>query len=309
MGTSSMYGGRNRSPLLPSDFNDGDMGNSDSPTLPLENPDNEPDDNTPEKQPGENKPDRDKPTGNKPENPQEKDSSPKESSSNNSQYSSWQSAKSSMSKYASGKGGSNGKRNAVSNYVKGYGGSGNAAKSAKSAIRTTVNIGDFFGNVSKRGITQVLQERRIQIEGRKPKEILNDIVNLLAPIPDFNDDSVARKALINTMSIIYEKFDDEKKDITLLDSIDPKITELLIEKYIETFIYVRLIHDVGRRIKRSAENSAAAARIEEELKEYIESKVFTTLKDKPLSLNLNNYCGIYERGMNELKSLLDKYNG
>ncbi len=279
-----MYGGRNRSPLLPPDFNDGDMGNPDSPTPPLENPENKPDDNTPEKQLGENKPDRDKPTDDKPENPQEKDSSPQESSSNNSQYSSWRSAKSSMSKYASGKGGGNGKRNAVSNYVKGYGGSANAAKSAKSAIRTTVNIGDFFGNVSKKGITQVLQEKRIPVEGRKPKDILNDIVNLLAPTPDSNDDSVARKALMNTMSIVYEKFDDEKKDITLLDSIDPKITELLIEKYIETFIYERLIHDVGSRIERNSENSAAAARIEKELKEYIESKVSITLKDKPLSL-------------------------
>lgn len=264
MGTSSMYGGRNRSPLLPSDFNDGDMGNPEI-SMPQEKPEEKPDDN-------------------KPENPQENGSSPQESSSNNPQFSSWQSAKTSMSKYASGNGGSNGKRNAVSNYVKGYGGSGNAAKSAKSAIRTTINIGDFFGNVSKKGITQVLQEHEIPTEGRKPKEILNDIVNLLAPTPDSNDDSVARKALINTMSIIYEKFDDEGKDITLLDSIDPETTEILIEKYIETFIYERLIHDVGSRIEKKSENSDAAARIENELKEYIESKVSATLKDKPLSL-------------------------
>jgi hypothetical protein len=86
------------------------------------------------------------------------------------------------------------------------------------------------------------------------------------------------------MSIIYERFDDEGKDITLLDSIDPETTKILIEKYIETFIYERLIHDVGSRIENKSENSAAAARIEKELKEYIESKVSATLKDKPLSL-------------------------
>jgi len=274
MGTSSMYGGRNRSPLLPPDFNDGDMGSPETPT-PQDNPEQKPDDN---------KPEGDKPADNKPENSKENDSSSQESTSNNPSFSPWKPAKTSMSKYASGNGGSNGKRKAVSDYVKGHGGSGNAAKSAKSAIKTTINIGDFFGNISKKGITQVLQENSIPIEGRKPKDILNDIVNLLAPTPDSNDDSVARKALINTMSIIYEKFDDEKKDITLLDSIDLKITELLIEKYIETFIYERLIHDVGSRIERNAESSAAAARIEKELKEYIESKVSTTLKNKPLSL-------------------------
>ena len=264
-----MYGGPNRSPLLPPDFNDGDI-NSDNPNPP----------DKPEEQPEENKPDGNNPS----ENPNEDELAPQESSSDNPQYTSWRHAKYSMSKYASGNGGSNGKRNAVSNYVKSHGGSQNAAKSAKSAIRTTISIGDFFGGVKQKGISQVLKDFQIPIEGRKPKEILNDIVNVLAPTPDLNDDSVARKALINTMSIIYEKFDDEKKDISLLDSLDYDISKILITKYIETFIYERLIHDVGSRIEKKAENSNTAAKIEKELKEYIETKVSTTLKDKPLSI-------------------------
>jgi len=271
-----MYGGPNRSPLLPSDFDDGN-GNSDNPDKP---------NNDPEQKPDENKPNGDKLENEKPsEKPREDDSPSQESTSKNAtQNSPWTRAKTSMSKYASGHGGQNGKKNALSDYVKGHGGSRNAAKSAKSAIRTTINIGDFFGGVSKKGISQVLKEYQIPTEGRKPKEILNDVVNILAPTPDLNDDSVARKALINTMSIIYEKFDDEKQDITLLDSIDPDISKMLVEKYIETFIYERLIHDVGNRIEKKAENSATAAKIEKELKEYIETKVSTTLKDKPLSI-------------------------
>lgn len=284
MGTSSMYGGPNKSPLLPSDFNDGDLGNPEECSTPQENPG---------QKPNEDKPEGGRPEENKPGNPQEQDSLLQESSSHNSQYSSWRAAKNSMSKYASGNGGQNGKRRAVSNYVKGYGGSRNAAKSAKSAIRTTINIGDFFGGVSKKGITQVLEEYKISTEGRKPKEILNDIVNILSPIPDLNGDSVARKALLKTMSIIYEEFDDEEKDIKLLDSLDPKITDMLIEKYIQTFIYERLIHDVGSRIERNAGSSAAAARIEKEVKEYIESKVSVTLKDKALSLISSNTQKVY----------------
>lgn len=275
MGTSSMYGGPNRSPLLPPDFNDGD-GNSNSP-----NPQNKPEQNPEESKPdGENMPTEKNPL----ETPRENESAPQEASSNNPQYSSWTAAKNSMSKYTSGHGGQNGKRNAVSNYVKSYGGSRNAAKSAKSAIRTTISIGNFFGGVSKNGIAQVLKDYQIPTEGRKPKEILNDIVNVLAPTPDLNDDSVARKALVNTMSIIYEKFDDEKKDISLLNSLDPDITKMLITKYIETFIYERLIHDVGSRIEKKAENSNAAARIEKELKDYIETKVLSTLNGKPIAI-------------------------
>ena len=220
MGTSSMYGGPNRSPLLPPDFNDGDD-NSDNPTspdTPLPKPDEKPNE---EKEPAQT-PESDKPSN------KEQDDEPR--------YSSWRAAKNSMSKYASGNGGENGKRNAVSNYVKGYGGSRNAAKSAKSAIRTTINIGDFFNSVSKKGIVQVLQDYNIQTEGRKPKEILNDIVNQLAPAPDSNENAIARKALINTMSVIYDKFEDEKKDISLLDTTDSNISSMLINKYFETFI-------------------------------------------------------------------------
>ncbi|GHT63596.1 hypothetical protein AGMMS50239_19830 [Bacteroidia bacterium] len=259
MGTSSMYSGPNRSPLLPSDFNDegGNSFSSNQPEKPEQNPEN-------------GKPDE----GNKPS---------QESSPNQPQHNPWQQAKSSMSRYASGKSSQNGKTRAVSDYVKGHGGAGNAAKSAKSAIRTTINIGDFFGGISKKGIAQVLNEYKIQFEGRKPKEILNDIINVLAPVPDSKDNAVARKALINTMSIIYEKFEDEKQDISLLDSFDSNISELLITKYIETYIYERLINEVGSRIEKKSENSSAAAKIEKEIREYIETKVSTTLKDKPLS--------------------------
>lgn len=284
MGTSSMYGGPNRSPLLPPNFNYGED-NSDNPQ------------DKPEQLPKENKPIDDNHYG----NPNEDESFPHVSTSNP-QFTSWIPAKNSMSKYASGNGGNNGKRNAVSNYVKSHGGSHIAAKSAKSAIRTTINIGNFFGRVKQEGISDVLMDFQIPIEGRKPKEILNDIVNVLAPTPNLNDDSVARKALINTMSIIYEKFDDENKDISLLNTLDSDISKVLIIKYIETFIYERLIYDVGSRIEKYAQNSSAAAKIERELKEYIETKVSMTLKDKPLSIinsktkNVNELVeGLYQQ--------------
>lgn len=257
-----MYSGPNRSPLLPPDFDDSDNQNN--------NPDNVPNENSPEEQ-------------QKPSPNQQQTNSPN-GVPNEIQNSNWTQAKKAMSKYASGNGGSNGRKTAVRDYVKSHGGSTNAARSAKSGIRTTINIGDFFNGVSQKGISQVLNDYHIPFEGRKPKDILNDIVNAIAPIPNTNEDAVARKALIDTMSIIYEKFDDEDKDISLLDSTDFNLADLLITKYVETYIYERLLNELGSRIERKAENSVAAAKIEKELKEYIETKVSTTLNDKPLSV-------------------------
>jgi len=138
-----------------------------------------------------------------------------------------------------------------------------------------------------------LKEYQIQTEGRKPKEILNDVINILAPVPDLNDNSVARKALVSTMSIIYEKLDDEDKDISLLDLLDFDITNMLILKYIEMFIYERLIRDMGCKIEQKAKNSDFAIKIEKELKDYIESKVSTMLKDKPLSVINSKTKNVY----------------
>lgn len=48
------------------------------------------------------------------------------------------------------------------------------------------------------------------------------------------------------------------------------------------------------------------------VRDYMNSKIDTALTIQisgPISNNLDNYCGVYKRGMNELKSLLDKYNG
>lgn len=260
MGTSSMYSGPNRSPLLPPDFDNG---------VKTDKPENKPEEKSPD---------------------QLKEPSPKQNQPNTpnevltvSQNSNWTQAKKSMTHFASGKGGSNGKKVAVREYVKGHGGSGNAARSAKSGIRTTIKIGDFFNNVSSKGVAQVLKEYNIPFEKRNPKDILNDIVNVLAPIPNTNEDAVARKALIDTMSILYEKFDDEKQDISLLDSKDSNIADILVSKYIETYIYERLLNELGSRIEKNTANSALAANIEKELKEYIEVKVTETLKDKPLS--------------------------
>ena len=47
------------------------------------------------------------------------------------------------------------------------------------------------------------------------------------------------------------------------------------------------------RIERKAVISDAAEKIEKDLKEYIESKVSTTLKDKPLSLINSRTKNVY----------------
>ena len=257
MGTSSMYTGPSKNPLLPSDFED----TSSSNPTDNENPKESNEDN----QNGNN----------------DKDDSDNNQQNTNSDNDNWSTAKNNMSRYASGT--SNNFKRAVSSYVKAHGGAKNAAKTASGGIRSTANFGRFIINSSNQGIRETLSQYQIDYEGRTAKDILTDVINKLAPIPITKEDSVARKALIRTMEVLYEKIEDENKDITTLDKIDKALLNEMIPIQIESYIYERIINDLGSRIETKSSSPADAINKENELKEYINSKVEATLKGTDFS--------------------------
>jgi|LSQX01.2.fsa_nt_gb hypothetical protein len=226
MGTSSRYEGKKRSRLVPDSFDDIKI---DDLELQEQNDtlDNEADASLEE---------------NNLENDKRDDLNEEIQSTGYAEYP-WKAVKSYMSNFASRRKGYNLKQ-LLSNYVKAYGGSTNAARTSKIAVITTIKIGAFFTSVSNKSIEQVLSENGIQIKHRTAKEILSDVVNFLAPMPDTKENAVARKALISTMSLVYEKLENENTDISVLNLIDQKFTEKLITEYFISFIYENLIHDL-----------------------------------------------------------------
>ena len=259
MGTSSMYTGPSGNPLLPDDFED-----TSSPDSPENNPQDSNGDNQDEKGELDNK---------------NNDSTNQQNQIN--PDSNWTTAKKNMSKYASGTS-SNYKR-AVSSYVKAQGGSKSAAKSSSGGIKSTVSFGQFLVNSSNQGVKETLSQYKINYEGRTAKDILTDVINQIAPIPVTKEDSVARKAIIRTMEVLYERIDDENKDISTLDKIDIELLNDMIPIQIESYIYERIINDLGSRIEINSSSPADAINKENEIKEYINSKVETTLKGNDFS--------------------------
>jgi|SRR5690554_66426 len=260
MGTSSIYGGPSNSnpkdnPLLPKDF---DLGEKEKPENNNSKEDDilKADENT-----------------NKISN---KDLDPKKEVS-------WKDAKSYMSKYASGKYKSS--RRAISNQIKAYGGSRAAAKTARAGISTVISLGKFTNTISSSGFKSALEEYKIDFENQSPREVLNHLTNILAPIPITKDDAVARKALIVTLEYVYELFEEESIDYDLLDE---NSFNLMVPKFIENYIYERIINDLGSRIESNSDTSQEAVNIEMELKEYINAKVEIAFKGMNFSqINFN----------------------
>lgn len=193
----------------------------------------------------------------------------------------WRAAKTTMSNYASGR--SKDFKKVVSYYIKAHGGAKSASSTAKSGIRTTINVGRFFNDVSNQGFRETLIQANIDFEGKSAKEILNEVINYLAPVPVTKEDSVARKALISAMEKLYEKFEIEGKDITSLERINKETLNEIVSLQIESYIYERIINDLGSRIESNSTSPADAINKEEEIKEYINSKVETTFSGKDFS--------------------------
>ncbi|HEX8018098.1 MAG TPA: Qat anti-phage system associated protein QatB [Flavobacterium sp.] len=249
MGTSSMYNGYSdsgnpRNPLLPDDFDD----NSENP---------------------ENNPESDKDQNDNPKEEKPKDNT------------NWQAVKNAMSRLASGS--SSDISGVVSKYVRAHGGGKSASKNAISGISTTVNLGNFLSNASTVGLKETLQSYKIDYENKSLSEVLNNLINFLAPSPVTKEESIARKALIITMEKLYELIENENANIELIEKLNSSSLNQIIPLYVESYIYERLINDLGSRIEENSIDSNNAIKLEKELKEYITSKVEIAFRGKDLS--------------------------
>lgn len=264
-------GGSQNNPLIPPDFEDNEQENNDNG----ESENNQGDQNSENEDSEQNSED------NKVEKQEE-------------QTVEWSNAKTFMSKVASGR--SNNIKGAVSKYVKAYGGAKSASKNAVGGIKTTINLGNFVRGISEQGLKETLNAYKIDYKDKSTKEILSELVNILAPSPSTKDDAVSRKALILTMEVLYELIEQENLEIEAIEKLDVNI---IIPTYIEAYIYQKLINDLGSRIESNSKSAADAVALEKDIKEYIHSKIEVVFKGKDIKdhefstkeiLSLYNQC-------------------
>jgi len=217
---------------------------------------------------------------------------------------SWKDAKTYMSKLASGKYKNTGK--AISNHIKAYGGSKAASATAKAGINTVIRLGGFNSNSTSSTFKTVLEEYKIDFKDKSAKEVLNELTNLIAPVPITKDDSIARKALIVTLEYIYDLLDEENLDF---ESIDIISLNLMVPLYIKNYIYERIISDLGSRIEFYSSSPEKAFETEKELKEYITAKVDIAFKGKDftqVNFNDNDTKKVIESLFNQCYTLMEE---
>lgn len=191
---------------------------------------------------------------------------------------SWRGPKSAISKIANGGSGSLNK--AFKSYHRARGGSRLAAKTSVSGKATTVRLATFLSDVLKNGAKEAVQRLGLgEYIGRDAESLISIFIDLLSPPGARLEESIARKASIETISELFEKYKVDTDGILGLDSLDADGMKEVVVLSITNYINERFQNELVNCIERGAMSENDANQLSEQIKDFIEGNVILDLQD------------------------------
>lgn len=183
----------------------------------------------------------------------------------------WKNAKKLMSQYISGS--NRNLRGVLKGYVKATGGAHRATNSSVAGMRTASSLGQFLSSIRQEGFIKTFKELEIEFEGREVAEVLSELVNIISFSSNTKEDIVAKDALIETLGEVYEFIEMNNMDISRIESIDSDMYDNLMCTYISSYIWGKILNDLGSRFEKYSSNINEAIEMEKEFKDYIKNTV------------------------------------
>lgn len=187
---------------------------------------------------------------------------------------SWSGAKGIVSRIANGRPPSGSWKSAFRSYMRAHGGSRTAARSAISGRATTARLGSFLSDVIRDGI--VTAARNIGLTeylGRDAQSLLAAFIDLLAPDGALLEEAIARKALAETLSELFDRYDVEGEGISALDKVDAESMKDIITLSITNYTYERFEQELVNCIERGSVSEDDANQLADEAKGFITGMV------------------------------------
>jgi hypothetical protein len=165
-------------------------------------------------------------------------------------------------------------------YVKASGGSKVIAKSARAGRSSTSAVASFFSSVAQFGLNQTAKDFGFpQLSGKNIELVLATFVDALAPTGASLEEAAARKAVIETLSDVFEKFDVENVGITALENLNSDDIKKIIQISIENYVNERLQLELINRIEAGSKTISEANQISDEIEGYIHADLKLNLTD------------------------------
>ncbi|WP_409275845.1 Qat anti-phage system associated protein QatB [Neobacillus sp. SCS-31] len=189
----------------------------------------------------------------------------------------WQATKKSMSQFINGRSQNRGR--IAKNYVRALGGATNAAKSAKAAKSSTIQLGRFLSDIITEGIEKTLNSLEIEFRGKSVESLFSELVNVVAGNSNSKEDIAAKNASMEALSELYEFLVENEMDIRLLEKIDENLFNKVMKTFVNSYLKERLLKDLQSRFEKYADDLSIAVAKENEVKEYIFESVAVKLDE------------------------------
>ena len=182
---------------------------------------------------------------------------------------SWSGPKGALSRLANGTP-SGSFRSTFRSYVRALGGAGTAARSASSGRVSTARLGGFFAGVAQRGVVETAKAVGLgDLVGRDAQYVLAEFIDLLAPPGALLEDAIARKAMIETMTELFEQYQVFENGIEALDSLDALGMADLITRSVTNYINERFQQELVNCVERGSVSEADANDLLREARDFI----------------------------------------
>jgi hypothetical protein len=151
------------------------------------------------------------------------------------------------------------------------GGAAAAAAAATGGVRTAGGLGEFLADVSREGLDVTLDRYDFaDLVGGDPVEVIDELAGRISGAGDSPEEAVARDALIAVLAQVFDEAETFEEMEAV--SIDEDRLRDFIAAYLTEYIFRRVLHELGDRIR---DNSAPAdaARLEGRLHDDLRALV------------------------------------
>lgn len=192
----------------------------------------------------------------------------------------WQTVKSDLSKYINSGGQKGSVKHIAKQYVKAAGGTNKLVAQSVSGIRTGRNFGIFLNSIHENGIDITLYNFGVKNANIPVREIFSRLVDVISPLANTKEDIVARKAIVEALSEIYDYVEKNDLNVECLNRMPKELMNIALRDYIASYIWITMMKDLDSRLEKYISNAHNAALVEREFKDLITGIVDVQFKSQ-----------------------------
>lgn len=165
-------------------------------------------------------------------------------------------------------------RSITSGAVRALGGASQATRSSRAGRSTALALGSFLGTVATRGVAEAARRFGVaEFLGQGVEALLAGLAGVLAPDAALMEDAIAAEALQETLAALFDEYGANEAGIGALDRLDETGVRRTMERYLEEYIFRRVLHAFSERLEASVPTGERYAQVEADLRDYVRTAV------------------------------------